>query len=210
MSGKDKEGQQNQAAKDMDKSVADKIVTGNKSPEAMPSENGQKEDSQLDLAQKIKTLEDENADLKDKILRKYAEFENFRKRMTKDKDDSIRYANSMILLDMVNVIDNFERALKSAEESKDFAAFHSGVALIEKQMTGMLETKYGLTRFFAKDTPFDPERHEAIMSEESKSVTVPTVLEDFQSGYTLHGRILRPAKVKIGQPASGQNNGVQG
>ena len=138
----------------------------------------------------------------DQLLRKAAEFENFRKRILREKEDSIRYANAALLNDVLPVIDDFERAIQSAADSKDFDAFHTGVSMIEKQMVSMLERKWGLKRFSANGELFDPEKHEAIAVEESKEHDTEIVLEDYQKGYLLHDRVLRPAKVKVARPVS--------
>ncbi|MBN1523577.1 MAG: nucleotide exchange factor GrpE [Spirochaetales bacterium] len=200
-----KNGQPESPANDQEnmKNTHETVDTAGIPPENQAGMQGQEQAGNIQENETDKSAEliKENAEMKDRLLRTLAEFENFKKRVTREKEESIKYANSMLLLDIANVIDNFERALKSAEESNDFAAFHSGVALIEKEMTTMLETKYGLLRFNAKGSVYDPQKHEALMSEESKEIKEPTVLEDFQSGYTLHGRVLRPAKVKVGQPA---------
>jgi len=145
-------------------------------------------------------LERAVSDLQDQLLRKQAEFENFRKRMVRDREDGIRYANQMLLLDLISVIDDFERAIASAQESQDFAAFHSGVVLIEKQLTSMLESKWGLRRFDSVGEEFDPDKHQAIALEESAEAKRPTVNADYQKGYFYHDRVLRPAKVKVAQP----------
>jgi len=154
------------------------------------------------LAARVKELEEENSTLKDQYLRKQADFENFRKRMTREKEDAVAYANKQLLLDLVTIIDDFERAIKSAEESKDFDGFHDGVAMIEKQFTGMLERKWGLKRFDSEGEEFDPQRHEAVTTEEVAEHEQSTVLEDYQKGYFLHDRVLRPAKVKVSLPPS--------
>ncbi len=156
--------------------------------------------------ERLAQLEAENAELKDRYLRKYAEFENYKKRVNKEREEAAKFSNAMLLLDIVGTIDNFERAIKSAEDGKDFKTFHSGIALIEKQLVSTLEKKWGLERFTAKGAAFDPERHEALMAEESPQVKAATVAEDFQSGYLLHGRVLRPAKVKVLQPAGESTN----
>jgi molecular chaperone GrpE len=154
------------------------------------------------MTERLAQLEAECADIKDKYLRKYAEFENYKKRMLREREEAAKYSNAMLLLDIVGTIDNFERAIKSAADGKDFKNFHSGITLIERQLVSTLEKKWGLERFSAKGAQFDPERHEAVMAEQSASVQTPTVVEDLQSGYLLHGRVLRPAKVKVLQPAS--------
>ena len=153
----------------------------------------------------IEGLRAEIADLKDQLLRKQADFENFRKRMLRDKEDSIKYANTNLLLDLVQIIDDFERAIKSSEESKDFDAFHTGIEMIEKQFVGTLERNWGLKRFESKGEEFDPEKHEAIAMAESEDHDVQTVLDDFQKGYMLHDRVLRHAKVRVSMPVAAKN-----
>ena len=153
------------------------------------------------LQEKVQELEKENAELKDRLLRNQADFENSRKRLQREKEESIKYANAMLLLDLTTVIDDFERAIQSAKDSKDLHSFHSGVELIEKQLTGMLENKWGLKRFESQGEKFNPKRHEAIMAELSNTIDTPIVKEDFQRGYLLYKRVLRPAKVKVAQPS---------
>ncbi len=150
-------------------------------------------------AEVIAQLAEESSELKDQLLRKQADFENFRKRLLREKEDAGKYANQMLLLDLVDVIDDFERAINSSEESKDFDAFHGGIVIIEKQLTSMLEKKWGLMRFNSLGDAFDPDRHQAIAAEEKDDAEHSVVLEDYQKGYLLYDRVLRPAKVKISQ-----------
>ncbi|MFP4268783.1 MAG: nucleotide exchange factor GrpE [Spirochaetaceae bacterium] len=155
-----------------------------------------------ELEERIQELESENSELKTQYLRKQADFENFRKRMQREKKEAIDYANSNLLLDLVSIIDDFERAIKSSEESRDFESFHSGIKLIEKQFVGMLERKYGLTRMESEGKEFDPQEHEAINMEESSNYDVQTVVEEYQRGYKLNERVLRHPKVKVAVPAA--------
>ncbi len=158
------------------------------------------------MESKIKELETENAELKDKFLRKHADFENFRKRMFKEKEDSIKFANTNLLGDLIPIIDDFERAINSAENSKDFDTFLKGVEMIEKQFASMLEKKWGLKRFDATGEHFDPEKHEAFMMEESAEVQEPQVVEVFQKGYQLNDRVIRHAKVKVSMPSKNEDS----
>lgn len=150
----------------------------------------------------LEALKKENSDLKDQYLRKQADFENFRKRMQREKQDFMKYSNTDLLMDLVSTIDDFERAIQSSEASEDFTSFHDGIVLIEKQFVNMLETKWGLKRFTAKGEVFDPQKHEALMMEDSHEHEESTVLEDFQKGYMLHERVVRPAKVKVSNPVA--------
>ena len=102
------------------------------------------------------------------------------------------------------VIDDFERAIGSAESSTDFESFLSGIKLIEKQFVGMLERNWGLKRMETVGKEFDPQEHEALMMEECDGCSTQTVVEDYQKGYFLHDRVLRHAKVKVGVPKAAE------
>jgi molecular chaperone GrpE len=159
-----------------------------------------------ELEAKIIALEAELSELKDQYLRKAAEFENFRKRLQREKQDAIEFANQSLLLDLIPVIDDFERAIKSSEAARDYDALHEGISMIEKRLVSQLENKWGLVRFESAGEPFDPNKHEAIMMEQSGTVQEPIVGEDLIKGYKLKDKIVRTAKVKVLMPAE-QNAG---
>jgi molecular chaperone GrpE len=180
---------------------------GENSGASTEGENDARTDSDriVELESRVSQLEKENAELKDQYLRKHADFENFRKRMARDKEEAVKFANSQLLLDLIPIIDDFERAIKSSEEAKNFEAFHEGVTLIEKQFVSMLERKWALKRIESVGEPFNPEIHEAIMAEPRSEHEVSMVLEDFQKGYMLNDRVLRSAKVKVSVPVVQSN-----
>ncbi|MCL2070135.1 MAG: nucleotide exchange factor GrpE [Treponema sp.] len=167
-------------------------------PEAAPT-------APLGPEEKIAALEAQAAELNDQYLRKAADFENFRKRMNREKQELVDFANQNLLLDLLPIIDDFERAIKSAEVSQDFAGFYEGINMIEKRLTGQLESKWGLKRFESQGEPFDPNRHEALQMEKAAGVEEPVVSEDFLKGYLLKDRVLRFAKVKVLMPEERQN-----
>lgn len=144
-------------------------------------------------------LKEELSSLKDQYLRKLADDENFRKRMRREVEDSRKFANSAILSDLVSVLDDFDRAIASAEHAKDYAVLHDGVVLIRRQFGQMLANKYGLTPFQAAGKPFDPNFHEAVASEPG-DVEEAMVGEEFLPGYSLHERVIRSAKVRVLTP----------
>lgn len=164
-----------------------------------------RDDADVRLERKVQALEEENSDLKDKLLRKAADFENFRKRMFREREEASRYANSALLTDLITTIDDFERAIRSAEESRDFSAFLEGVVLIEKQLVEKLERSWNLKRFSSQGEPFDPTRHEAVLRTEGETEG-PVVAEEYQKGYFLHERVIRPAKVKVMVPRAAPEN----
>jgi molecular chaperone GrpE len=151
----------------------------------------------------IANLEVQLADAKDQFLRKAADFENFRKRMIREKQDAIDFANQALLLDLIPVIDDFERAIQSAATSEDFKSLYEGISMIEKRLSSQLESKWGLKRFDSAGEPFDPNRHEALMVEKSAEITEPVVKEDLLKGYILKDRVIRSAKVKVIMPETG-------
>ena len=170
--------------------------------------NDQPPDSDTAEAEQLDQLQDRLATLENELLRKQADFENFRKRINRDKEEAIKFANTGLLLDLTAVLDDFQRAISAAAQSQDFATLHSGIELIEKQLLNTLQRKWGLTRFDSAGQPFDPERHEALATEPSAEYTEVTVIEDYQQGYTLHGRVVRAARVRVATPlerAAGDN-----
>jgi len=147
-------------------------------------------------------LQEELSSLKDQYLRKLADYENFRKRMFREKDDAVQFANSSLIVDLIGVIDDFDRAAASADaHGHDYAALHDGVRMIHTRLIGLLEGKYGLKRFDSAGQVFDPNLHEAIASEPG-DFEEPTVAEEFLAGYRLHDRVVRCAKVKVAMPGS--------
>ena len=154
--------------------------------------------------ERIAALEAQVAAEHDLYLRKAADFENYRKRSVKERQDAIDFANQSLLLDLIPILDDFERALKTAGSSQkteaDFTTLFEGIGMIEKRLSSQLENKWQLKRFESAGEPFDPEKHEALMMEKSADVTEAAVFEDFVKGYTLKDRVVRPAKVKVIMP----------
>ncbi len=154
---------------------------------------------------RVDELERQITELKDQYLRKVADFENFRKRTTREKQEAIEYGNTSLLMDIIQIKDDFERALKSVEGdigtwAESFKGFYDGVSMIEKRLSAELENKWGLKRFDSAGEAFDPNRHEALMMEKSPDISEAQVAEDFLKGYTLKDRVIRPAKVKVLMP----------
>lgn len=146
----------------------------------------------------IKELQKECENLKQEYLRQAADKENLRKRLEKEKQDFYQYALSDLLLEILGVIDNFERALESKGKTKT-KSLHEGVELIYRQLLDILK-KNGVKPIDLDEKAFNPHLHQAFMSEESEDVSEPTVGEVFQQGYTLHDRLLRPSLVKVLTP----------
>lgn len=134
---------------------------------------------------RAEALQAENSNLKDQYLRKLADYENFRKRMFREKDDAIQYANTALLQDLLGILDDFDRAIRSSDISKDFQVLHDGIAMVQNRLLNTLEGKYGLAGFESNGKPFDPNVHEAVAVEKG-AVQEPMITEEFLKGYMLH------------------------
>lgn len=147
----------------------------------------------------IQSLEIQIAELKDKHLRLFSEFDNYRKRTTKERIELFKTANSDLMQDLLPVLDDFDRAMKSFEEAQDIKAVKEGVQLIYNKLKGTLEKK-GLKCMDSQGKDFDTDYHEAITeipapSEDLKSKVVDVV----EKGYTLNEKVIRYAKVVVGK-----------
>jgi len=152
----------------------------------------------------LKATKEELALVNDKYLRKLAEEVNFRKRMMREKDEALKYGISGLLTDIIPVLDDFDRAIASADSSRSFDQLHDGIVLIRRQLGQMLETRYCLKRIASTGAPFDPNMHEAVAAENA-DVDESVVGEEFLPGYQLHDRVLRTAKVRVRMPAPGKS-----
>ncbi len=165
-----------------------------------PSELEQKELENVRLKEQLETAQRDLASLKEQMLRDRADLENYRKRLIRDKEDSIRFANENLIMDLLQPLDDFSRALEAAESTKDYAKVHDGVVMVNSQLYSTLEKNWGLQKIESVGKEFNPEEHEAYMVVADDSLETETVLEEFIVGYKLHGRVLRPSKVKVGKP----------
>lgn len=150
-----------------------------------------------------KHLKKELDELKEQYLRKLADAENLRKRFEREKSDYFQYALSELLLELLAISDNFERALQSAPVETDEKTFRDGVELIHRMLQSLL-VKNGVQPIVLKDRAFDPNLHHAMIMEESENVQEPEVAEELQKGYMHHTRLLRPTMVKVRVPKKGQ------
>lgn len=157
-------------------------------------------------ADTLQSLEEENKRLADEMLRMRAEMENSKKRLQRFYEEKSQEKNKQLLLDIISLLDNFERAALAAAGASEQAAVKSmveGIKMTEDQFLQTLASKWGVSRYESLNATFDPSLHEAMMKEQSDAVKEETVTEEFAKGYTLHEKVLRPAKVKVTMPASG-------
>jgi len=157
------------------------------------------EETTLTEEKKELTCEEKYAELNDRFIRLYAEFDNFRKRTNKERIDLINSASAGVMKDMLTILDDFERAILNNENVEDIQAVKEGFQLIYQKFKGILESK-GLKPMAAKGEPFDSELHEAIAN-----IPAPTeedkgkVVDDVEKGYYLNEKVIRFAKVVVGQ-----------
>ena len=156
------------------------------------SKGGALNDLQEDLGKK----EEEIKALNDKVLRAQAEFENFKKRVTKEKSDLMKYANEEFAKEMLRTIDSLELALDHAREDNQSESITEGIETILKQLLQSLD-RFGVKGFNAVGEQFDPTRHEAVVQVESAEHEPDTVVSEAQKGYFLRDRLLRPALVTV-------------
>jgi molecular chaperone GrpE len=134
--------------------------------------------------------------LQEKLLRVQADFDNYRKRITKEKEDSIRYSNENLLMELLPVVDNFELGLVAAETATDPKSIAMGMQMVKSQLKRFLED-CGVQEINAIGSMFDPHLHEAVSQEVSSSVPDGSILSQSRKGYKLRDRLLRPAVVVV-------------
>jgi len=144
----------------------------------------------------LKAKHDERDSYYDKYVRAHAEFENAKRRIEKDKNDFLKYANESFVIDLLPIVDSLEISEKHIKEAKDFKAVQEGVDMIHLQIQKFLKD-IGLERIKCVGEKFDPNLHEAVGTADIKDKKEGLVVEELKPGYTFNGRLLRPASVKI-------------
>ncbi len=175
-----------------------------KEPIVDTGENGEDEESRADqadppasslasvTAERDRLVEEKN-DLLDRLLRRQAEFDNFRRRAERERADVLEYAHTESVRAILPILDDFERALKMESSDKEYSR---GMELIYQRFSDALK-KLGLEPINSKGQKFDPNLHHAVDTVETDDVADHTILEEFQRGYNFRGRLLRPAMVKV-------------
>lgn len=179
--------------------------TTNSSAETLSEESAPAENNSEEQANPEETKDEEIARLKDEVeaeqnkyLRLLADFDNFKRRSQKDKEISTKFRSQSLLTDLLPVLDNFERALTVETKSDDTASIMKGVEMVQKSLLEAVKRE-GLEEIPAVGEPFDPNYHQAVMQEKDEQAEPGIVLQELQKGYTLKGRVLRPAMVKVNE-----------
>ncbi|SIS66915.1 nucleotide exchange factor GrpE [Alicyclobacillus vulcanalis] len=134
-------------------------------------------------------------ELTQQLLRTRADFDNFRRRTRQEREELVQFATKKLLSDLLPVLDNFDRAMQ-ALEGVDEPQMKQGIDMVHRQLLQVLH-QYGVTEMDAVGAPFDPSKHEAVMQEQVEGQDAGFVIEVLQKGYLLHGKVLRPAMVKV-------------
>lgn len=158
------------------------------------------EPKELTPEEKIAELEKENADLKDQLLRRAADFDNYRKRMIKEKQETFDYANANLLADLLDSLDNFDRTLEASATATDVKTIVDGIKMVNTSLVQMLENKYGLASYAQEGDEFDPDIHEAIGRVEEEGKDKETLKQVYLKGYKLKDKVIRNAKVMVSVP----------
>ena len=165
-------------------------------------EEPSKPETEVDLLkERLAKSEEQTKELEDRLLRLAAEFDNYRKRTNKEFSYLVKNANEKLILQLLDTLDNFQRALDSAKTSSDYENFHKGVELIYTHMKDIL-AKEGLKEIDAVGKPFDPNFHEAVTQAASDEYDEGMVMEEISKGYLLNDRLLRASKVVVSKGKS--------
>lgn len=167
------------------------------SPVSSANENGSDEREEL-RAQYEK--------MKNDFLYLGAEFENYKKHAIKERSDMLRYGSERLARDLLEVVDNFERALVAANTTESQDTLKEGVALIHRELQSLLN-RHGVREQDPVGQPFDPNSHEALTSEETDQFPPGSVARVFKKAYRLHDRLLRPAQVVVAKAPSSPKSG---
>jgi molecular chaperone GrpE len=195
-------------------------VSQRKTPEAEPSAQVEQKAAEVepiaepeDRTRKLEALnrelQEKKEQLEDRLLRLAAEFDNYRKRMAREFQQVVENANRDLIVQLIDVLDNFQRALDSAKNARDFDAFHQGVELIYGHLYEIL-ARQGLKPIEAVGQPFDPHLHEAIMLVDDDQHPPETVVSQTQPGYLLGDRLLRAPRVIVSRNTGGAETAAGG
>ena len=159
--------------------------------------------AELSPEQRAEHLVKENEELQDKFVRLMADFDNYKKRASKEKSDVIQFGNEALLRDILPIIDNIERLLTYSYREGSWKSFQEGIELLLAEI-GKTLAKYGVEPIEALRKAFDPNLHQAMQRSETDEVDANTVMEVYQKGYLYRGRLLRPSLVVVAVPPKGE------
>lgn len=171
-------------------------------PEQLEDIQGTEEEL-MNKDKKIEKLENEIADLKDKLLRRAAEFENYKRRTENDQLNLLKYAAETFIIKLLPVVDDFERSLQHIDNSSDIESLKKGLKLIYDKLMKVLDEQ-GVKKIESVGQPFDVDFHEALMQRKAEDVAPHTVLDEIEKGYMYKDRVIRHAKVVVSEEPEDQ------
>ena len=181
-----------------DKKVKEKNI---KEVEITEEDSKEEEVVESELENKVAQLEEEVSELKEKLLRKAAEFENYKRRTENDQINLITYAAESFIQKLLPVVDDFERSMEHIEEAQDINAIKQGLKLIYDKLLKVLDEQ-GVKKIDAVGQPFNVDYHEALMQRADDSVEPYTVLDEVEKGYLYKDKVIRHAKVIVSEAKS--------
>ena len=218
----DDEGQKAEEQKEGSEPLAEEASGGSVSPgpeleealreaaEAVETRQAERVGGEAEVgeAADAEALRGELAALQEQMVRLQADFDNFRRRALKEREEAHQYGHENLVKDLLATVDNLDRAIEHARTSDggDFQSMLQGVELVQRELLGAL-ANHGVSEIEAGNVPFDPNVHEAMAKREDDSVPVNTAIEVLQKGYRLRDRLLRPARVIVSTQAEGADEG---
>ena len=180
-------------------------------PESRKPAAGRPEPAAAAAADRIEDLSAELVETRDRLIRLQADFENYRRRAQREREEAVRYGSQNLFKDLLTTVDNLERAIDHARMGggADLENLLRGVELVQKGLISLM-SQHGVVEIEALGKLFDPAQHEAMAQAPEASQAPNTVLEVLQKGYKLHDRLLRPARVIIARPVDAAAEGSDG
>jgi len=179
--------------------VLEALPAGAEAPSATSADEAEKE-----VGSDFEKLKKELGVVNGRYLRLAADFDNYRKRQARERLEMAQFANESLVIDILPILDNLERALSAADGSKGLESVVKGVELTFRMFQGVLG-KTGVERMKVLGEKFDPHFHEAVAQKVTDEVETETITDELEAGYTLNGRVVRPAKVRVARPSPSEN-----
>lgn len=192
-----KSGKHDKAKDEMTENKSETVESAAASTEAAEAES-ETENNAVDIEETdpLEKAQQELTEAKEEYLRLAAEFDNYKKRQARNIDAIMRGANERLMLSLLEVLDNFERALAVGEEQPEFEKYHQGMRLIYDQLLASLQRE-GLSRFVSLGEKFDPNLHEAMLTMQSEEHEPDHIAQELAPGYKLHDKVIRHARVGV-------------
>jgi molecular chaperone GrpE len=182
------------------------MVQKDRNKDTKPNENDIKDENEIDKSlsleesnhEKIQLLENEVEELKDKVLRKAAEFENYKRRTENDQLNLLTYAAESFISKLLTIIDDFERSIKHIDGANDIDSLKEGMNLIYDKFVKLLDEQ-GVKKIESRGKPFDVNYHEAVIQQKADNVPPHTVIDELECGYLYKDKVIRHAKVIVSE-----------